>query len=340
MELFNRFRDTVFLKQDSDLERQISDLKNLPDYEKNRNILKDIKLLEIGLQGEKEIEFELKNANIGMFVLHDVTIKWNDLTAQIDYVIVTKGFTYLVECKNLIGNITVDNKGQFRREYDFGGKKYKEAIYSPYTQAVRHKDVLKKRWLEKNNKLMVALREKAFDNLWYKPLVVLANSKSILNTRYAPKEIKEKTIRVDQLVRYIENDLKKYDRDLFASKKSMQELANSFKEANVEEYRSIADRYQKKEEDVKESLVVQEEKKVTPLDMVPILKKYRKEKSAQMKVPAYYVFTDKELEQIIELKPKTLEELKDAKILTAIKIQCHGEEIIDILNQKTEEKGE
>lgn len=80
---------------------------------------------------------------------------------------------------------------------------------------------------------------------------MLANSKSILNTRYAPKEIKEKTIRVDQLVRYIENDLKKYDRDLFASKKSMQELANSFKEANVEEYRSIADRYQKKEEDVK-----------------------------------------------------------------------------------------
>lgn len=338
MELFNRFRETIFLKQNSDLERQINDLKKIPNYGKNKNILKDIKLLEIGLQGEKEIEFELKNANIGMFVLHDVTIKWNDLIAQIDYVIITKGFTYLVECKNLIGNVTVDNKGEFRREYEFDGKKVKEAIYSPYTQAVRHKDVLKKRWLEKNNKLMVALREKSFDNLWYKPLVVLSNSKSLLNTRYAPREIREKTIRVDQLVRYIQDDLKKYDSDLFSNKKNMQELANSFLEANIEEYKSIADKYQKKMLVEKDYSDLKEEKKETFLDMISVLKKYRKEKATQMKVPAYYIFTDKELEQIVKLNPKTLEELKDAKILPVIKMQCHGEEIIEIFNQKKEEE--
>ncbi len=118
MGLFDRFRETIFLKEDSDLEHQIEDLKNIPNYEKNKNILKEIKLLEIGLQGEKEIAFELKNANIGMYVLHDITIKFEDLVAHIDYIIITKGYTYLVECKNLIGNITVDNKGEFRREYE------------------------------------------------------------------------------------------------------------------------------------------------------------------------------------------------------------------------------
>ena len=42
------------------------------------NIDKDIKLLEYGLNGEKEIEYELKNANIGMFVIHDLNIVFED----------------------------------------------------------------------------------------------------------------------------------------------------------------------------------------------------------------------------------------------------------------------
>ncbi len=301
MGLFDRFRETIFLKEDSDLEHQIEDLKNIPNYEKNKNILKEIKLLEIGLQGEKEIAFELKNANIGMYVLHDITIKFEDLVAHIDYIIITKGYTYLVECKNLIGNITVDNKGEFRREYEINGLKYKEAIYSPYTQAARHKEILKKRWLKNNNKLIIALRENAFDSLWYKPLVVLSNSKSLLNTKYAPKEIKSKTIRVDQLVRYIQEDLKRYDRDLYCSKKSMLEQANQFLEIHVDEYASIADKYRISNNNSLE-------------EIKDTFKKYRKEKSNQMKVPAYYIFTDKELDKIIELKPDNLNSLKKLNI--------------------------
>ena len=330
MDLFNRFHETIFLKQDSNLTRQIDDLKQLPNYNKNRNILKDIKLLEMGLQGEKEIEFELKNANIGMYVLHDITIQYNDLVAQIDYVIITKGFTYLVECKNLIGNITVDNKGEFRREYEINGNKYKEAIYSPYTQAVRHKDVLKKKWLDKNNKLIIALKESSFDNLWYKPLVVLSNSKSLLNTKYAPKDIKSKTIRVDQLVRYIQDDLKQYGSNLFSSKKNMEELANSFLKDHVVEYKSISDKYKiKLEEEIKNSKIDKE-------NITNVLKQFRKERATQMHVPAYYIFTDMELENLIELRPKTIDELRNAKILTEVKIKCHGKEIIDILMEYEE----
>lgn len=244
MGLFDLFRDTIFLKEDSDLEKQINELKAIRDKVKDKDkIDKDIRLLELGLQGEKEIAFELKNANIGMYVLHDITLTFEDLKAQIDYVIVTKGSVYLIECKNLIGNITVDNKGQFSREFVVNGKKIKEGIYSPYTQAQRHKEIIKKRWLSKTNKFMVSIQEKYFDNYWYKPLVVLSNSKAILNTKYAPKEIKNNTIRVDQLIDYIKKDIANYDRDLYSSKKTMEEIAQSFLESNVSEYVSIADRY-------------------------------------------------------------------------------------------------
>ena len=254
MGLFDVFRDTIFLKEDSDLEKQISELKEIRENVKDKEkIDKDIRLLELGLQGEKEIAFELKNANIGMYVLHDITLTFEDLKAQIDYVIVTKGSVYLIECKNLIGNITVDNKGQFSREFVVNGRKIKEGIYSPYTQAQRHKEIIKKRWLSKTNKLFASMREKYFDNYWYKPLVVLSNSKSILNTKYAPREIKNNTIRVDQLIDYIKNDIANYDRDLYSNKKTMEEIAQSFLEANVSEYVSIADRY--KDEVGKEEVV-------------------------------------------------------------------------------------
>ncbi|HAB65870.1 MAG TPA: hypothetical protein DCE23_00740 [Firmicutes bacterium] len=247
MGLFDVFRDTVFLKEDSSLEKQIDELKKIRDNVSDKDkIDKDIKLLELGLQGEKEIAFELKNANIGMYVLHDVTLSYEDLKAQIDYVIVTKGYTYLVECKNLLGDIIVDNQGQFMRSYEVKGKKIKEGIYSPYTQAVRHKEILKKRWLSKRNKLQIMLWEKSFENMWYKPLVVLSNSKCLLNTKYAPNDVKKNTIRVDQLVGYIKRDLERYDHDMYSSKKNMVELAESFLKDNEEvEYYDIASRYQK-----------------------------------------------------------------------------------------------
>lgn len=52
-----------------------------------------------------------------------------------------------------------------------------------------------------------------------------------------------------------------------------------------------------------------------------------------MNVPAYYIFTDEELNNILEIMPKTIEELKKKRILTDIKIKCHGEEIIKIINK-------
>ena len=152
MELFNRFRETIFLKEDSDLEKQLEELKCIREkLDNTEEIDKDIRYLEYGINGEKEIAFELKNANIGMYVLRDVTFEYNGNKAQIDYLLFTKGYFYLIECKNLFGNITVDRSGQFYREYEYNGKKIKETIYSPYTQAVRHQDMMKKIWSSYHN---------------------------------------------------------------------------------------------------------------------------------------------------------------------------------------------
>ena len=237
--IFKPFKDTVFLKEDSNLEKQLKELKELQKSNNSLSLAKDIKLLEWGIKGEEAIAYELKCANLGLYVLRDITISYEDLKAQIDFVVVSKGFVYLIECKNLIGNIYVDNKGEFQREYDLGGKKIREAIYSPYTQAMRHKDILKKRWLSKNSSLLTILNEKKFDNLWYKPLVVLANSKSILDIKRAPLEIRKNTIRIDQLINYIKNDLSNYDKDLLTNANNMLKIANKYNQSILDKLKDF-----------------------------------------------------------------------------------------------------
>lgn len=329
MALFgDKFTDTIFLKEDSKLEKDIAYLKSIRDkvVEKDK-IDQDIKLMEIGLAGEKQISFELKNANIGMYVLHDITLQYEDLTAQIDYVVITKAYTYFIECKNLIGNIKVDNKGEFVRTMQYGSKTVKEAIYSPYTQGERHKEVYMKGWYERNGGLKTLLFEKGTRNT-LKTLIVLANPKGILDVKYAPKEIRNCTIRVDQLITYIKHDIEKYDKDLYDGKKTMEAIANRFMSYHIEKESTYENKYTIDENYVEMPKLAEGYKK----DLVSKLKEFRKQKSVSNNIPAYYIFTDKELDDILASNIKTMEELKASKILPEVKVKLHGQEIIDIIN--------
>ena len=62
-----------------------------------------------------------------MYVMNDIHIETEDgLSAQIDYIVVTRKVTFLIECKNLIGNIDIDSEGNFNRNYELYGKHIKE----------------------------------------------------------------------------------------------------------------------------------------------------------------------------------------------------------------------
>lgn len=324
MEIFNRFRDTVFLKENSDLENQLEELKKIRKQLVNTDkIDQDIKILEYGINGEKEIAFELKNANIGMYVLHDITFEYDGNKAQIDYLLFTRGNFYLIECKNLIGNITVDSNRQFYREYEYKGKKIKESIYSPYTQAVRHQDMMKKVWSANHSKLDNFIFGRFQGKDFFRPIVVLSNSKSILNTKDAPKEIKNDIIRADQLISYIKKDIEKMDSLELCSVKQLKQAAEVWLSRSVNNNTNITNKYLHE--------INVEDNKAT---LENELRNFRKEKSKTMKVPAYYVFTDEEMNNLIKLMPRTIEELKVKRILSNIKIQCHGDEIINILNKR------
>lgn len=327
MALFDRFRETIFLKSDSELEKEIAELKSIREQVKDKEKLDiDIKKLELGLMGERQIEYELKTSDLGIYVLHDITLPYEDLTAQIDYIINTPAATYIVECKNLIGNVTVDNKGEFVREYYINGKHIKESIYSPYRQALRHIELIKKRWLERNGKLSQLLFEKNFSS-WYRPLVVFCNPKGILNIKYAPKKIKDHIVKIDQLNEYLKKEYNNTTWDNLSTQKQMLDNSEGFLNANITRVRELKDKYEK---------IEQENNNESPMEydiaLETRLKEFRTKKSRDRKIPAYYVFNNAELERLVKEKPNTIEKLKDSKILDNTKLKLHGEEIIEIIN--------
>ena len=329
--LKNQFTETVFLKKVSEIEEQIKALKILLEkYPDNEALKNELRICKIGLQGEKEIEFELANSNIGMYVLHDVNMEYQDLKAQIDYIIITPAYTYFVECKNLIGNITVDSNGNFNREYYKDQKKVKEGMYSPLSQAQRHIEIFKKIWMTRNNTLMDKLIRR--DNLdkWYKPLVVMANSKSILDIKYAPEDYKHKIIKSDSLIEYLQNDFKRCDKDLLLKKEQMYNAAYSImKNYNKTISENYIAKYEKLVKDNKNNYSNQLNSNGRIRET---LVAFRNSKSKAKNIPDYYIFNDDELEKLLKLMPKTREELEKANILADIKVKLHGDEIIKILN--------
>lgn len=328
MGLFDKFTETVFYKKESELELQIEALKNIQiKYPNNEKIKHKLRILELGLRGEKEIEFELKNANIGMYVLRDVNLKYKDLTAQIDYIILTPGYIYFVECKNLIGNISVNERGEFIREYTYNNKKIKEGIYSPIRQAERHVETFKKILSERNNKVLDKIfREQR--QLWFKPLVVMANSKNILDLKKAPKELKSQIIKSDLLIDYIKKDISKIDKELINRKQDMKENAFSI----MQNYNQEINRDYEEELNKWAEKVISNNDNNNDDELRNKLLEFRINRSKEKNIPAYYVFTNDELERIIEGKPKTIEELKLGKYLTDVKVNSHGKEIIKIIN--------
>lgn len=321
-----RFKDTVFYKENSDLQSKYDALKKLnEEYPNNEELLSELFIVKKGLDGENEIAYQLKKAHIGMYVLRDIKVKHEDLTAQIDYVIITPVYTYYVECKNLVGNITVTDKGDFIREFTINGKKIKKGMYSPLRQVEAQREVIRKIWESNSSAIKKFFASKNFD-YYRRVLVVAANQDTILNTNRAPKEMKYKILRADALVRQIEYDLDHRGNDEYLeSKKGMEEMAQSYVDLSSKEEINYYDYYKEKycnhvsapiNDDLKDRLI-----------------ELRKKRSNEMNIPAYYVFTNEELDKLVELRPKTIEKLKNTNILTPIKLKTHGEKIIEEINK-------
>ncbi len=337
MGLFDKFREPIFLKEESDAEQHLEQLYSYmsnASSEIKTQIEQDIRMLKYGLQGEDNIKFELKNSHIPMYILHDIFYEYNGLTTQIDYIVITRKIVIIIECKNLFGNITIDGQGNFIRTIKTEKGYQKKGIYSPVTQNQRHLDMIHEIRRASKHLLLRTAFDKNFSET-YKSVVVLANPNSILNLEKAPKEIKRTVIKADRLISHIK-DLNEKSKALTMSDKEMLELANFFLDNSVQNKKDYTEKYR-----ININAELTEQNSINPdseslipdnLEETAVyqeLKAYRFKKSKEENVKAYYIYNNAQMEAIIKASPKTIDELKSINGFGDVKCSKYGQDILD-----------
>lgn len=351
MGLFEKKTGTIFLKEGSDAEefvKKLEALRELSEGSVRDKIDKQIKIAKYGILGEKNIAFELKNSGMDMYVLHDIYLEYEDMSAQIDYIVITRKHVYIIECKNLIGNIEIDNDGNFIRRFELSGRNIREGIYSPITQNERHLRVLKEIRKEmKKNFLTKYMFDQTFRNT-YKSIVVLANPKTCLNARFAKKEIKAQVIRSDQLITYImkmdaaENSGKWSGKDMEELARFYLEKCKPAKSDYVQKYEELLKSVNGKvidcdsgkvqtesEEDICEQLHSTED------NLIKRLKKFRLEQSRKEGIKPYYIFNDAQMNDLISNKPQNKKELLSISGFGPRKAEKYGDAIFEIIREES-----
>lgn len=332
MGLFESPGEPIFLRESSNAEEQLERLKELEKRlnDEGRKLIKqDIKNLEYGILGERNIAFELRNSHMPMYVLHDINLQYEGLEAQIDYLIFTRKVCFVVECKNLYGDVEVTSGGEFRRITEFDGKKRVESIYSPITQNQRHLELLKKIRIDRNSNFITKFIANRYFEDVYIPIVVLANSKTVLNNKSDDKTVRERVMRADQLVRFIKDTYLK-SKEPVDSDKGVMERAQYYLSLHKDVERDYTKKYEKyMVEDNKGSDC--EEDSVEDSEVYKELLEYRKRKSKEDKTKAYYIFKNEHLIELLNKMPKNEEELREISGFGSAKVQKYGKDVLEIL---------
>lgn len=361
MGFFNRMNEPVFLKRGNGLEKRLEKLKGLEPLlndEGRAKIRQDIRNLEAGRIGEKNIAFELENSHMPMYIIHDLYLRDGDLTSQIDYLVVTRKICFILECKNLYGDIEIDSQGTFVRTMEFGRQRRKEGIYSPITQNQRHLALLRKLRLEQSKGLLSRfLRGRSFDED-HRAIVVLANPKTVLDARYAKKEVKSQVIRADHLVDFIRETCQN-SRTAELTDKELLNWAQSYLDMDqenevdylkrYEEYKVVQGRgpeaagenvgagiYKIRNYDIGNadngnnvSGLNEEERE----NIIKELRSYRWNISQTEGIKPYMVFNDKQMMDLLDKFPANRQELKKVFGFGDVKAEKYGAEIIGILDR-------
>lgn len=181
-DFFSSFKENKIYYQGENGKKQLNKLEEEKNNGKDNQY--KISCYKKGLYGENRILYTLSNmSQIPMYIMYDVALEYNRYRVQIDFIIITKKSVYLLETKNLEGNIEIEKDGTFIRKIG----SLKKGIKSPITQNKEHEQVLKK--ILKKEKLNTELTS----------LVVFANDENYIHFKKGAEVYQKQIVRNDQL---------------------------------------------------------------------------------------------------------------------------------------------
>ena len=309
------------------LEKELVNGKPGADSKKTEQ---QIKYLKIGKAGENALLFELTNSFLPFMILHDVYIEHKGLNAQFDFIVVTRQFILVIEVKKYYGNITVNEKGEFIRTVNRGTRTvFKEGMYSPIRQVERQVEVLRSMLVD----------HEIIERTPIRYAVAFANEKTVIDLKKAPLDIKDKVFRNDGIVTYLKTELSKKSPVHFLDKR-MQDLAEYINEQHLDKYvmeesdEEKTSFYTEKEIPI---VAVVEEKPITISneDLEVKLKEFRKKAADDSGRKAFHIFTNKTLDELVEKKPTSLENLRKITGIGDKRVEEFGIGLVALIKNNT-----
>lgn len=214
-----------FMKEDTAAYQKLELLEQLrsdgvDDPSSKEKLERDIKTLASGINGENSVAYELKNSYLPIIALRDLQLARGDLSAQIDFVVVAADFLLVVECKALLHDVEINERGDFLRCFKSpkGIPYKKEGIYNPVAQNRRHVEMIRA-ILSEDTRLLDGRPD------FLHSAVVLANPKTVVRDSQAPQEVRACIVRCDQLVGLMEGMLGKQKRPM--NRREMEQTAQT-----------------------------------------------------------------------------------------------------------------
>jgi hypothetical protein len=323
--------ETIFVKDFSNDNQQLNDLSMLASRvstpDKRDTIERDMDFLRIGIKGEADVYFELKNSFIPMLCLHDVRLEYNGYMAQFDFIIITKKFVCILETKKLSGDIEITPDGDFVRIIKSRSGKFikKEGIYSPIAQNERHVRILRE----------ILVKERLIKTFPIKSLVVLANPRTVLNKKQCPKAIRDNVYKHDQLASYLKREIEDTSNDRDVYEKILYDIADYLMKNHKPQQYDYMKKYSLHIDDFVATESVAETTAAYDVGVDPrlydALRQFRLKVSREENIKAYVIFNNQELEQLVSARPKTMVELMKVKGFGEWKAKKYGDQIISII---------
>lgn len=337
-----KIKTPIFVKEFSETNQQLEQLNKLSQQLKNgpkmEYVLRDIMLLKQGIEGERNVYYELKNSFVPSLCLHDIRLDYEGQIAQFDFIIITPRFLCVLETKKLSGNISINSDGDFIRTITdkLGRDLRHEGIYSPISQNDRHIKILKD----------ILVKEKVLETMPYRSLVVMANPKTIINKDKCPEHIQQSLVRHDQIVNYLEKITKELTNEKYLMEKYMWKVANYLKENDKPLNVNYLDKYNLTEADfikvsspttppkVNETKVHTSNRDIhKDSEMLEKeLKEFRLTTSRKENNKPYFIFDNKQMADLIVKCPRNKEELLAVYGFGPKRVEKYGDQILRIIN--------
>jgi len=328
----------IFLKNTCSAKEQLIALKALDLEDKlnteGQKLLRDnIRNSELGIEGEDNIAFQLKNSYMPMYILRDVYLEDDETKThgQIDFLVFTRKLCFVVESKYVTGKVSIDRKARFIRIE----KSALKGCESPVAQNQRHIDLI--RQIRKGNE--------SFKEI-YSSVIVFSNYEMVLDDTEAPDEVGKIVIRVDELIRYIK-DLYEKNEEWELSDEQLKDWAESFQHLHrnrKEDYSGIYRKYFLETESgdaVSETIAPDAPvKEPETYELYKALKEYREKriKTANQENKKLVVYAPEAINELMNVMPATMDELSSVKWFPGNGVvfkEC-GEDVLAIISQYRE----